>query len=247
MKIKKSNLVVVLFMLMSFSSVFFIACDKDPETTTPETGTLTDIDGNVYNTVKIGNTWWMAENLKTQKYRNGDIIDSVSTNEPDTLWRNKKTGAYCYLDPKFGFLYNFYTITDGREIAPEGWHIPSDEEWKELEIYLGMTIEASDSINWRGSDQGNKLKINGGSSNSWEKSSDIFEIFGTNESGFTALGGACRIFDGNWGYPTHTAFWWTSTINENDAWYRGLDYNKTNVFRYSGPMNYGFSIRCVKD
>jgi uncharacterized protein (TIGR02145 family) len=229
--------------------LIFNSCTED-DNTPPSlvTDSITDIDGNVYKTVKIGNTWWMAENLKTQRYRNGDSISFVPQNTQDTAWSNCKTGAYCSFEEKYGFLYNFYSISDPRGIAPQGWHIPDDEEWKELEMYLGMSQEEADSLNWRGNDQGNKLKTEGGNTTYWAKSSDQYTIFGTNESGFTAIGSACRVFNGEWGEITHTGFWWTaSAFSENEAWYRGLDYDKSNVFRYYGPKNYGFSIRCVKD
>lgn len=244
---KNNNSGVFLFFLISLLLVFSNSCKKDNTTHVIKTGTLTDIDGIVYKTVKIGNKWWMAENLKSGKYRNNDPITYVSQDKPDSVWSTMKTGAYCYFDEKYGFLYNFYAINDSRGIAPEGWHIPSDDEWKELELFLGMSKEDADKVNWRGSNQGNALKITGGNTAYWATSSDTYEIFGTNESGFTGIGGACRIFNGKWGELTHTGFWWTSTLNGNEAWYRGLDYNKLNVFRYSGSMNYGFSIRCVKD
>ena len=236
-------IIVVIF----FFTILFYSCKKDPGTPAIETGTLTDIDGNVYKTVKIGTKWWMAENLKTQRYRNGDSINFISQNKPNSVWSNLNTGAYCLIDDKYGFLYNYYTITDSREIAPEGWHIPDDNEWKEMEIYLGMSQEDAGKLNWRGTDQGNKLKIVGGNTTYWANSSDIYQIFGTNESGFTAIGSACRMFDGQWGTITHNAFWWSSSLSEDQACYRGLDYDKANVFRYYGPKNYGFSIRCVKN
>ncbi len=236
-----------LIILLSFLIILFNSCDRDEDTPVMETGTLTDLDGNVYKTVKIGTKWWMAENLKVKRYNNDDSISYVPKNVPDSVWSNMGTGAYCYFDEKYGFLYNYYTISDSRGIAPDGWHIPDDKEWKELEIFLGMSSDDVEKTNWRGSDQGDKLKIGGGDTRYWAESSDEYEIFGTNESGFTAVGGACRIFNGQWGNITHTGFWWTSSLNENEAWYRSLDFNKENVFRYFGPKKYGFSVRCVKD
>jgi uncharacterized protein (TIGR02145 family) len=243
------NKAIVVSLLFLISSIILLSnsCKKGIDPPVIETGTLMDIDGNEYKTIKIGSKWWMAENLLTKRYRNGDSISYVSQNTPDSVWSNMNTGAYCYFEEKFGFLYNFYAITGSGEIAPEGWHLPSDEEWKELERYLGMSQEDSEKSNWRGSIEGNKMKVEGGNAVYWAKSSYIFEIFGTNESGFAALGGACRMFNGKWGDITHTGFWWTSSLSENEAWYRGLDYNKANVFRYHGPKNYGFSVRCVKD
>jgi uncharacterized protein (TIGR02145 family) len=246
MKSIKSGFSLVI--LIFFFALNFIACnEKVTDPASLETDSITDIDGNIYKTVKIGSKWWMAENLKVSRYNNGDSIIYISQTKPDSEWSNLKTGAYCYFDKNFGFLYNFYTITDSRKIAPAGWHIPTDAEWKELELSLGMSTEDTDKLNWRGTDQGDKLKIANGNSTYWLVSSDIYFIAGTNESGFTALPGACRIFNGQWGDITHTGFWWSSSVNGNEAWYRGLDYNKANVFRFSGPGNYGFSVRCVKD
>ncbi len=247
MHLKNKKQGVPHIILISFLILLFSACTKENDTPAIATGTMTDIDGNVYSTVKIGTKFWMAENLKVKRYNNGDSIYNVAFDLADSVWGNLKTGAYCYSDEKYGFLYNHYCIDDSRKIAPIGWHIPSDDEWKEMEVFLGMSAQDADKINWRGSNQGNKLKSAGGNTTYWATSSDIYTIFGTNESGFNGIGGACRMFDGKWGDITHTAFWWTSSVNEKDAWYRGLDYNKTNVFRYCGFKNYGFSIRCVKD
>ena len=98
-------------------------------------GTVTDIEGNVYKTLKIGGQFWMVENLKVTKYRNGDLIPHITDN---TEWGSLKSGAYCYYDNDinnyntYGLLYNGYTIKDEREIAPEGWHIPTSDDWKIL-------------------------------------------------------------------------------------------------------------------
>jgi uncharacterized protein (TIGR02145 family) len=246
MKSCRTGLVCLLFMALFV--ILFSGCKKESDPTVIETATMIDIDGNIYKTVKIGTKWWMAENLKVTRYRNGDSINYIANNKPDSEWAGLKIGAYSYFDNKFGFLYNFYSLSDPRNIAPAGWHIPTDDEWKDLETNLGMGKEDTEKMNWRGSDQGNKLKIEGGSTTYWAESSDLYTIFGNNQSGFSALGGACRIANGQWGDLTHTAFWWTSTMNSNDAaWYRGLDFNKSNVFRYYGPLTNGYSVRCVKD
>ncbi|MCK4448089.1 MAG: fibrobacter succinogenes major paralogous domain-containing protein, partial [Candidatus Marinimicrobia bacterium] len=129
-----------------------------------ETGTVTDIDGNTYQTVKIGDQWWMAENLKVTHYRNGDPIPNVTDN---TDWSNLTTGAYCNYDNNasyvttYGRLYNWYTVNDSRYIAPSGWHVPTDEELKELEMYLGMSQSQADYTGYRGTDEGGKLKETG--------------------------------------------------------------------------------------
>ena len=103
--------------------------------------TVTDVDGNVYKTVKIGNQVWMAENLKVTHYRNGKPIPLVT--ESNTAWDTLNTPAYCYYsnDKKnialYGCLYNVYAMSNSNNICPKGWHIPSDEEWLELVTYLG--------------------------------------------------------------------------------------------------------------
>lgn len=112
----------IIFNLVFFPSAF---CQL-------ETGKVTDIDGNTYKTVKIGNQWWIAENLKVTHYRNGDAIPEVTDNEQ---WKNLNSGAYCAYDNNesnaavYGYLYNWYAMNDSRNIAPEGWYVPSDEEW----------------------------------------------------------------------------------------------------------------------
>jgi uncharacterized protein (TIGR02145 family) len=235
-----SLLIVILLMLTA-------RCNKDNDKLPMiETDSVTDIDGNVYKTVKIGNQWWMASNLKTKRFRNGDsliLVEETNIQADSAKWHDISTAAYC--KNEYGFLYNFCTIEDSRKIAPTGWHVPSDDEWKELEIGLGMSKGDADLVGWRGKNQGNKLKLDSG----WYRSSNIYEVWGTNESGFSAVGGGCRMFTGSWGYPgtLYTGFWWTTTKNGYEPWYRYLDYNKPNVFRYYGSKLYGFNIRCVKD
>jgi len=240
------NLFLIVLILL-----FITSCKKDSKTSDViETGTVTDIEGTVYKTVKIGNQWWMAENLKTTKYCNGDSIQNIT----DTLnWHHMQSGAYCNYSndtlnvKKYGHLYNWYAVTDSRSIAPVGWHVPSDNEWKALEEHLGMSQSDADKMNWRGTNEGNKLKTVG--QNGWNASSDVYNVWGTNESGFSALAGGCRMFNGIWGNPAlwSTGFWWSVSELNNEAWYRYLDYQKPNVFRFYGPKTYGFSIRCVKN
>jgi uncharacterized protein (TIGR02145 family) len=234
------------FIFFTLLLVLVNGCKKDSKTKPElETSTLTDIDGNVYKTVKIGNRWWMAENLKVKTYRNGNTIPKIQSDTAQ--WKSDTTGAYCIYDNNSntpGLLYNWYSVNNTNQIAPVGWHIPSDDEWKELEKQLGMSSTEADKTSWRGTDQGEKLKIE--SPNGWTKSGDIWS---TNESGFTALAGGCRMFDGRWGDPGlfATGFWWSTSVTNNQAWYRYLDYKNANVFRYYGLKTYGFSVRCIKD
>ena len=225
------------------------SCKPEDAPTPKETGTLTDIDGNTYRTVKIGNQWWMTDNLRVKHYNdNSPITEFIFFSNPDTAWANLTTEAYCNYDNNYdtlnGLLYNWFAVNDSSKLAPAGWHIPSDDEWKELELYLGMSATDADKLNWRGNNEGDKLKTEGPLG--W-----IFHenIWGTNESGFSALGSACCVFNGYFADPglQATGFWWSSSTHENQAWYRYLDYKKSNVFRYYGPKTYGFSVRCVKD
>ncbi|MEI7594729.1 MAG: fibrobacter succinogenes major paralogous domain-containing protein [Bacteroidota bacterium] len=247
------------FILVAIAFVVFAnGCKKEKATTKIETGTMTDIDGNTYKTVKIGNKWWMAENLKVSRYSNGDTIKLPQIGQMfDTaFWNNSDSGAYCVIENidansqnykgcKYGYLYNWFAVEDTRNLAPDGWHIPSDSEWKELELFLGMNASELDKLNWRGAKEGDKLKEQIG----WSESYDKYVVWGTNESGFNAKGGGACMFNGVWSIPSTTkiGFWWSSSLNGNEAYYRGLDYNKSSVFRYYGPKNYGFSIRCIKD
>jgi len=242
--------------LLGFCLLFENSCKKKKEALPPsETGTVTDVVGNVYKTVKIGNQWWMAENLKTTKYRNGKYIPFISASMNTTAWDSTQSGACCYFNNDFaapGLLYNWYVVSDTNNIAPAGWHVPKDDEWKTLEKYLGMSQADADNVNWRGTNEGDELKI-AATQGGWAAYSTLWA---TNESGFTARAGGCRMFNStetgsSWSAPLDlksTGFWWTSDVHSGDkAWYRYLDYKNSNVFRYYGPKTYGFSIRCVKD
>jgi uncharacterized protein (TIGR02145 family) len=232
------------FILIIFLFFFVLSCDKKKSSTEPEetTGTVTDIDGNIYTTVKIGNQWWMAENLMVTHYRNGDPIPNVTDSSG---WASLTTGAYCIYDNNvinsniYGFLYNWFVISDSRNIAPQGWHVPTDEEWKELEMCLGMSQSESDAAGWRGTDEGSKLKATSG----WYSNGN-----GTNESGFSALPGGLRYDNSNFGFMGHEADFWSSTENIiYNAWRRSLYYTYSEVYRSSSRKLYGFSVRCVRD
>jgi len=194
---------------------------------------VTDIEGNVYPIVVIGSQTWMKENLKTTKYRNGDAIPNVTDN---TAWLNLSSGAYCWYNNNYGTygatygaLYNWYTVSDNRNVCPIGWHVPSDGEWTNLTEYLGGESVA-----------GGKMKEIG--STHWNSPN----TGATNESGFTALPGEERndLFSSQIG---RYGFWWSSSVNTN-PWYRGLFYNQSYIYVNSDcTKNYGFSVRCIKD
>ena len=224
------------------------AFNYDPDATIDDGScyTVTDIDGNVYQTIIIGTQVWMAENLKVTHYRNGDAIPTGYSNSD---WENLTTGAYAVYDGNesnadtYGYLYNWYAVADSRNIAPEGWHVPTDDEIKQLEMHLGMSQSEADDSGYRGTDEGGKLKEEGTAH--WSSPN----AGATNESGFTALPGGYRGYDysnyydmGSYGY-----FWSSTEIHSNSAWYRKLYYDLSGVYRGSNSKQYGFSVRCVRD
>lgn len=235
---KRQYLVGILVVLLM--TVYSCKKEAAPEPE-QETGTVTDIDGNVYKTVKIDEQWWMAENLRVTKYRDGSTIPSVSSeNTTYDVWANNSTGAHT------GDLYNWAAVNDIKQIAPEGWHVPSDTEWKQLECHIGMSPAEADNTSWRGTNEGDKLKKEWERINFWTQYGNVWP---TNESGFTVIPNGVRLPDGSFGDNLfhEVAFFWTSTPHENEAWYRYLDYKKSSIFRYYGSTKYGQSIRCIKD
>ena len=196
-----------------------------------------DIDGNIYTTVKIGTQTWMAENLKTTKYRNGDLI---GTTTPATLNISAETApkyqwASAGIESNvatYGRLYTWYAATDSRGICPTGLHLPTDAEWTTLTTFLGGTDVA-----------GGKLKEAGTSH--WIGSN----TGATNSSGFTALPGGFRATNGTGDGIGVTGFWWSSTeYSTNNAWYL---YGHTDISYAIISNNYnksnGFSVRCLRD
>jgi uncharacterized protein (TIGR02145 family) len=197
-------------------------------------GTIADVDGNIYKTIAIGGQIWMAENLKTTKYKDGTAIPNIT--ESNT-WGSLTTPAYCWYNNNaenstvYGALYNWYTVyTD--KLAPKGWHVPTDAEWTTLTTYLG-----GDSV------AGNKLKEIGNTH--WQyKNTDANNI-----SGFTALPGGCRqsrngSFEGIRLYGQ----WWSSSEYPNtNSWNKGLNYRNSNVWRGTVEQSYGLSVRCLRD
>jgi uncharacterized protein (TIGR02145 family) len=168
-----------------------------------------------------------------------------------------KQGAYCTYENNsnnaatYGQLYNWFAVNDSRNIAPEGWHVSSDEEWKQLEMYLGMNQSEANGEDWfRGTDEGGKLKATGtreAGTGLWSSPN----TGATNESGFSALpGGGCDGGNGScWGMVA-LAIFWSSTANpaKDSAWIRQLNWDMSGVWRDGWSLKQcGFSVRCVKD
>jgi uncharacterized protein (TIGR02145 family) len=197
-------------------------------------GTVTDIDGYVYKTVKIGSQIWMAENLRVRRYRNGDSIPNVTD---AATWAGLTSDAYCDYNNDsdyvalYGRLYNWYAVTDARNIAPEGWHVATDSEWVALMTFLGGNTVT-----------GGKLKESGYTH--WLTPN----IGATNSSGFTALPGGARYSGGNFGNVGYDANYWTSTeFDEEKGWGRGLSNYSAAMYTWYDVKVMGLAIRCVKD
>lgn len=215
------------------------AVKSQPKTNTTQIekkySTVTDIDGNIYKTVKIGNQIWMAENLKTTRYNDGTPIPNVTDNNE---WSTLTTGAYCYYDNYngnndiYGKLYNQYAVGTGK-LGPKGWHVPSDIEWLQLLSFLaGGTLHYDDIIK-----AAEKMRNTSG----WPVNKN-----GNNNSGFSGLPSGDRTIDGNF-YNFDKGFWWTSenynTFTEGFVAF-SLDYYVTRDFYHH---NNGLSVRCIKD
>ncbi|MDT8400759.1 MAG: fibrobacter succinogenes major paralogous domain-containing protein [Bacteroidales bacterium] len=200
-------------------------------------GPLTDIDGNTYNTVIIGDQVWMQENLKVTKLNNGTQIPLVEdndtwlhTDDPGHSWYDNDEDTY---GDTYGAFYNWYTVNTGK-LCPDGWHVPSDEEWTALTDFLGGEDVA-----------GGKLKEAG--IEHW----DSPNTDATNETGFTGLPGGYRSNGGQYYSMGWTGNWWTSTIVD-DGWdtfvySRRLRADLNSVYRSYSNKNFGRYVRCIKD
>jgi uncharacterized protein (TIGR02145 family) len=215
----------------------------------PGMPTVTDMDGNVYNTVQVGTQCWMRENLKTTSYSNGTSIPNVTET---SVWTTLSSGAYVWYDNTIGWkdiygaLYNWFTTVDINGLCPTGWHVPSDDEWRVLTDFLGG-IDAP---------HGNELKscrqedspLEGGCSTSehprWSEASN----WGTDDYGFSALPSGYRGYNGAFlsvGTNTH---WWSSTdYQSTHAYGRNLYSTSGAMGEYGGNKKGGFAIRCLKD
>lgn len=188
---------------------------------------------NPVETVQIGNQVWMSENLATEKFRNGDLIPQAkSRSEWERLCSEGKPGWSYPVnnkdnDRKYGKLYNWYAVSDPREIAPEGFHVASDEEWSILTDHFGGEIFAA-----------LQLRVSARPGTGGDLS----------ESGFSGLpGGGCRGDGSFFGFGSK-GYWWTSTsANDEYAWTRQLDYTQSAINSLTFHKQSGLSVRCIKD
>ncbi len=191
----------------------------------PTSDSVVDIDGNKYATINIGNQIWMKENLKVKHAPDGSPITSHAYNDDES-------NAEIY-----GRLYSWEVIMNGsaeekeQGICPDGWHVPSDSEYKTLEMYYGMTQEEADMINgWRGSGAGTKFKLD-------------------DSTGYNAKLSGRRNSTGSYSLKDAYEYMWTSTEYGADyAWRRCLSSSSSEVGRWNTfPKTYGLSLRCIKD
>jgi uncharacterized protein (TIGR02145 family) len=200
-----------------------------------------DSDGNRYKTVQIGKQVWMKENLRTTRYNDGTPIPQVTDYE---AWAGLESPAYCWYNNdstqavEYGALYNWYVVETDK-LCPEGWHVPSDEEWNEMVSVIedltsiGGALKESGTTHWRNPNTG-----------------------ASNETGFTALPGGYRSYLGTFNLLRASGYWWSSTETN---WYsvsgteptrvifRSVQHDNAKLIRHISERTNGFSVRCVKN
>lgn len=208
-------------------------------TTLPLNGTVTDIDGNVYATIRIGTQHWMAENLQVSRYRNGDFIAGNLTN---AQWSTASSGAYAWpnnnpaYDTIYGKLYNWFAVADTNGLCPQGWAVPKDEDWFALITYLGGSLVT-----------GGKLKSTRTAPDDPHPRWDGPNTEASNESGFSGFPGGDRFTGGlYYNFGKIGTFWSSTQSNAVNAWSRGLSYASAGITRNSNDKRYGFSVRCLE-
>jgi uncharacterized protein (TIGR02145 family) len=221
-----------------YGTELIIITDSIPGLRCPGTPTVTDIDGNAYHTVQIGNQCWTQSNLKVSKYRNGD---SITTGLSNSAWQNTTSGAYAIYnnapvnDGLYGKLYNHYAVTDSRGLCPTGWHVPSDAEWTTLENHLGASSVEGGAL---------KSTATQPTPGGWNSPN----TGATNSSGFTALPGGGQNVNGDFIALSIYGLWWSSSVTPGSgAWLRDLYYIASDITRHDYGRNWGFSVRCLKD
>ncbi len=204
--------------------------------------TITDVNGNVYSTVTIGTQIWMSENLKATKFNDNSGITLVTNNN---TWATTTKPSYCWYNndttnkTKYGAIYNWYVVGT-EKLCPTGWHVPTHEEFKILEMRLGMTQEEADAWDWRGTNQGTQLKNHNG----WDNNGN-----GSNTSGFSALPGGYRwAVTGEFFNLGTLSYWWSSSENaSNQGLYRRLENIEPRVYAQGVRKQGGKYVRCLRN
>lgn len=212
------------------------SCKKDTDPKPGDVGSVTDVEGNVYQTVTINGLTWMTENLRVTRYRNGDNIDHLAGSD---AWTNAQAGAYCHYENaesnalRYGCLYNWSAVNDARGLAPAGWHVASFTEWENLMETAGGRELAGGALKQEGTSE-------------WEAPN----LGASNTLHFNALPAGLR--DEAYTAPFYHAglggYWWTSTnydILNASCWY--VLHDEASIFESLNGKNCGLSVRCVKD
>jgi uncharacterized protein (TIGR02145 family) len=232
-----------------------LTCTKNPAGSNPgpviNPGSVTDIDGNVYHTVKLGNQVWTVENLRTTKFNDGSAIPLV---QDGAIWNNLVTPGHWFFENstdtvsinKFGALYNWYAI-DTKRLAPAGWHVPTDAEWETLQNYL-----IANGYNWDSSTVDNKIGKSLAAITDWDASTVPGtigdDVTKNNRTGFSALPGGYR--GENFYGIGACGNYWSATQNNADAmgaYYRSLCYNDARLGWSADKKKMGMSVRLVMD
>ena len=211
-----------------------------------------DIDGNFYETIEIGTQTWMASNLKTTRYNDGDPIDYPGSD--DGAWSANNTGAYAwynddeatYSDP-YGALYNWHAVNTGN-LCPVGWHVPTATEWDTMRDYL-----IANGYNYDGTTTGNKIAKALASLTLWQVSAtegvpgntDLPEY--RNKSRFNGFPGGQRANTGGYSAIGANGIWWTSSPVAGTAGLRRIYQSQVMLQSQVLSTNYGYSVRCIKD
>ena len=221
--------------------------------------TVTDNDGNIYNTVQIGNQCWMKDNLRTTRYADGTTIplgplgSSTSITTPYRYNPNNDSSNVS----AYGYLYNWPAVMHGASssasnpsgvqgICPSGWHVPSDAEWTQLTNYVGSQPQ------FQCYNSSDKIAKALASTTGWNSSTNTCAVGNypstNNATDFSAFPAGIYNNSGNYVlFGGDVSFWSATAFSDHYAYYRYLDYNDANVYRYNNYMNYGFSVRCVRD
>ena len=235
-------------------AVVIITGGYEPVSADNDTGTVTDIDGNVYQTVKIGNQVWTVENLRTTKYNDGTPIPLVTDS---AAWKALNNPGYCYYNnttdanfiKKFGALYNWYAVNT-KKLAPKGWHIPLDAEWTILQNYL-----IANGYNWDGTKTENKIAKSMAAKTDWviwvtatNTGAICNDLTKNNKSGFMALPGGYRDSNDDFISIGYFCDWWSATeYGASSAYNRNLFYGIVLLNRYSFSKSCGLSVRLLRD
>ncbi len=254
-----------MFSLIIFLISFTYSCEKEIDN--DKSLTVEDYDGNVYKTVQIGDQIWMAENLKATHYADGTIIQLVE-NEADWDALEYSGKAMCYYNDSitnkdiYGALYTWSAAMKGlassttnpsnvQGVCPDGWHVPSDDEWKELEMHLGMNQVEADMPGFRGTNEGSKLA---GNLSLWDNGPRVNDNellidnvdFSTSE--FMALPAGHRVSEGSFNQKGNLAVFWSATESGDSlVWTRLLQLYNIRVHRFTYSKKDGYSVRCIKD